>query len=186
MKNSTYILIFLTSFLLSSFSCRKNKDSLESELAKLPPITQTGANTFGCLINGKAWTPKGYSGNKPNFFIIVDPSFNGGDIDIRTYRITDVDEGFSISAFPVRSTGVTEINQTSTTLVVYDKYDLNSNPICPLYQDSMMYRKGYLKITNYDLQKGIVSGEFEVKIFKPSSGCSDTLRITNGRFDYKF
>lgn len=50
MKNSTNLLIFLASFLLTSFSCRKNKDSFENELAKLPAITQTGANTFGCLI----------------------------------------------------------------------------------------------------------------------------------------
>ena len=25
----------------------------------LPPATQTGQRTFGCLLNGKAWTPAG-------------------------------------------------------------------------------------------------------------------------------
>ena len=27
--------------------------------AGLPSATQTGANTFGCLVNGQVWTPKG-------------------------------------------------------------------------------------------------------------------------------
>ena len=37
--------------------CCKKTNSIDAELAKLPPITQTGANTFGCLVNGVAVTP---------------------------------------------------------------------------------------------------------------------------------
>ena len=47
-----------------------------------------------------------------------------------------------------------------------------------------MYRNGFLKITKFDLQNGIVSGEFEVEMFS-KNGCADTLKITKGRFDYK-
>lgn len=176
-----YLTLFALLLLLTIASCKKNKP--KTELEKLPPITQTGANTFGCLVNGKAWIPKGFDG-KPNFLVIVDPTFNGGDIDIRTYRITDVREGFSIGAFPINSTGNTLINQISTTRVNYSKFKRDGNIICTNYQDSSMYRKGFLKITKYDLQNGIVSGEFEVEIFS-KNGCSDTLKIINGRFDYK-
>ncbi len=45
--------------MLAAISCKKDK-------AELPPETQIGANTFGCLVNGKVWVPKGtdyYSGN---------------------------------------------------------------------------------------------------------------------------
>ncbi len=39
--------------------CKKHHPPPKTELEKLPPITQTGANTFGCLLNGVAFTPGG-------------------------------------------------------------------------------------------------------------------------------
>src|SRR5690606_41160435 len=33
-----------------------------TEIEKLPPATQTGANKVGCLLNGKAFLPVGQSG----------------------------------------------------------------------------------------------------------------------------
>jgi len=50
--------------------------SCVKERYKLPPETQTGANTFGCVLNGKVWSPRGsdgYSGtNKARSY-----SYNG-------------------------------------------------------------------------------------------------------------
>ena len=40
-----------------------------------------------------------------------------------------------------------------------------------------------MKTTQYDLQNRIFSGEFECTII--GDGCTDTVRITNGRFDKK-
>ncbi|MCW3074373.1 MAG: hypothetical protein JWP69_1442 [Flaviaesturariibacter sp.] len=63
-----YVLIAVASLMLTSVSCKKDKDN-----DKLPPITQNGANTFGCLVNGKVWLPKGYSTNgapNPKRFLI--------------------------------------------------------------------------------------------------------------------
>ena len=42
-------------FFASCKSCKK-------EINALPDATQTGANTAGCLIDGKAWVPRGNSG----------------------------------------------------------------------------------------------------------------------------
>ena len=59
MKNKTFILMFgciLTLALLQS--C----DDSVTELEKLPPATQTGKNTFGCLVEGKAWVTKTSTG----------------------------------------------------------------------------------------------------------------------------
>ena len=47
MKKSTTILVLL-SFIF--FTCRKEENNFG-----LPPATQQGANTFGCLIDGKPW-----------------------------------------------------------------------------------------------------------------------------------
>ncbi len=40
-------------------SCSDDNDKPKSELEKLPPATQTGENTFGCLLDGKASLPGG-------------------------------------------------------------------------------------------------------------------------------
>ena len=60
MKYQSLLFISLVLLLLSS-SCKKDN------ISKLPPPTQTGENTFGCLVNGKAFVPKGYEGTgRPN------------------------------------------------------------------------------------------------------------------------
>lgn len=58
MKHLLFITLFFSFMsLLTASGCKKNK---LSELDKLPPATQTGANTFGCLVNGKAYLPGGW------------------------------------------------------------------------------------------------------------------------------
>jgi len=172
---------FLRPVILSS-NCKK---SSLSELEKLPPATQKKKNTFGCLINGKAWTPKGHLFSQPSLFIIVDPTFNGGDIDLRTYRTAEsYYESFSIGGVPINSIGTTEISSVSNTRVNYAVIS-QTDVTCDMYQDAALFRKGFISITRYDLVNNIISGKFEVTIFKPNSGC-DTIKITNGRFDLKF
>jgi hypothetical protein len=56
MKPLKIILVLFCSFLLLSASCKKEKSN---PIDNLPPATQTGANTFGCLVNGEAFLPKG-------------------------------------------------------------------------------------------------------------------------------
>lgn len=54
--------------------CKKDKASE----AQLPPVTQTGANTFGCLVNGKVFVPRGYDGTgRPNPHVQYDCDLNG-------------------------------------------------------------------------------------------------------------
>jgi len=61
MRKFIFLFISLASllFFLSANSCKKHKDV--DPLSQLPPETQTGANTFGCVVNGKAFLPKGPS-----------------------------------------------------------------------------------------------------------------------------
>lgn len=51
-------LIIACSLLIGS-SCRKHKTT--SPIDQLPAETQTGANTFGCLVNGQVFKPGGAS-----------------------------------------------------------------------------------------------------------------------------
>ena len=47
---------FFLSILFTLFSCTKDKETETQD--QLPPITTTGANTAGCIINGKVLIPK--------------------------------------------------------------------------------------------------------------------------------
>jgi hypothetical protein len=161
--------------------CRKNKNSMENELSKLPPITQTGQNSFGCLVNGKAWTPKGWDGNKQNLDLIIDPGYANGNFDLRTYRyINDKRERIVIFSNNLKTTGLYNISPSGVISVDFKSEILN----CTFLHSSQNFSSGFLSITRYDLQAGIVSGEFECKLFDTTTSC-DTIRITSGRFDYK-
>lgn len=59
MKLSLTLSSILTLIILTASQCRKNKP--ENPADQLPPETQTGANTFGCLVNGKVFKPGGAS-----------------------------------------------------------------------------------------------------------------------------
>lgn len=45
------ILILCTAFLFAACACTKKAEK------QLPPATQTGANTFGCTLNGQVFIP---------------------------------------------------------------------------------------------------------------------------------
>ena len=55
----TLLILLITSTLISC----SNNDPIEPFTPTLPPITQTGANTFGCYIDGNLLTPRDGSGS---------------------------------------------------------------------------------------------------------------------------
>ncbi|WP_282016686.1 hypothetical protein [Marinifilum flexuosum] len=61
-----FLLMVLLSFSLLVICCEKDDE------AHLPDITNTGENTFGCLINGEVWRPEGQILSYPEFSIIHD------------------------------------------------------------------------------------------------------------------
>ena len=83
MKSIIFSILLLASILQFS-GC----GLLPTPKEELPPITQEGKNTFGCLVNGKVWLPKGYDGTS-NLDLSNDPGFNSGTFDLRTYRYPD-------------------------------------------------------------------------------------------------
>ncbi len=50
--------VLIIFFILASVTaCKKHNVTPVNQLSLLPPATQTGARTFGCLINGQAFVP---------------------------------------------------------------------------------------------------------------------------------
>ena len=163
--------------ILMAASCKKNKP--KTELEKLPPITQTGANTFGCLLNGVAWIPKDNYG-QATFKLEADPTFQDGVFGVTAirYYASGKFQSISIGSDSCRDRGVYLFNKSRNN-VRYTDYGI---PLELFNQDAGTACIGSLNITKYDLINRIFSGTFEFTIYKTGS---DTIKITNGRFDKK-
>lgn len=163
-------------------SCKKEKTDEE----QLPPITQTGANTFGCLINGKLFIPQGFEQNKPNFSLTVDPTFQNGNFGIAVFnKVQEI--RFDFGSNDLKDVGTYFLEDFTKSLVAQvslDKTNCFFGPSSQCIIQGPCYVKGKLQITRYDLTNRIFSGIFDFKLFDPSTGC-DTFYITQGRFDKK-
>lgn len=176
---NTLTLVALLSTAAALNSCRSEDPT---PLEQLPPATQEGLNTLGCLVNGKAWLPDGSDGNHGSNLSVsytssTTPDGLGGHFDLRTYRYTkDTDQYINLYARNLH-VGVYLITDTVNTRVWLE----DGKTGC--YYESRRYttyRAGNITITKIDTRKGIIAGTFEFTLVVP--GC-DTLRVTDGRFD---
>ena len=183
------ILIACLAILLTAASCKKNNNNSAPD--QLPPITQTGANTFGCLINGNVWLPKGYDGRFVNSRITIDPTYADGDLTIKVYRL---EGGFrhsiTLTSDSIKAVGIYMINTNSKAKFILQKNNSDESiSYCYVYSSSLNGNPnnitGFIKITKYDLVNRIFSGEFEITFNNTNCGFGDPVRITQGRFDYK-
>ena len=149
---------------------------------QLPAATQTGANTFGCLVNGQVWVPKGYNGTS-NYSVDYEPVLNNGLFNLKTYRYPDASNDFQAitldvsSDFQVKSYS---FQNPKRTLAAFK--DTKTGCFWINADSAVTYRRGVLTITRLDKQAGVVSGTFWFTLYKP--GC-DSVRVTQGRFDKK-
>lgn len=172
----TYTLLLAA--LLGLSQCKKKSDP--DPASQLPPATQTGANTFGCLVNGQVWTPQGNNGSA-NYSVVYDPNYRTGTLNIAAYRYAnsqakqEVIGVFSDSL--LSGPGRYKLQALGHHGAVFE-----NGPAGCFYNatGSMFYCRGALIITRLDRQAGIISGTFDFTLAK--MGC-DTVRITQGRFD---
>ena len=180
MKQTLILLIGIATLnLIGCSSCKKN--TVDSN--GLPAATQTGANTFGFLLNGQPWTPQGNNGTA-NLSHDVDFGYKNGIFNIAAYRIVtnanrqDISIGVSDSLNFMNIPITLQLTQKS----LFGIYFSNNN--CDFFStDSIVYDQGFLTITKLDRINRIISGNFNVTLFQ--KGC-DTVKISDGRFDMKF
>ena len=161
---------------------------------RLPQATQTGANTFGCRVNGKVCIPKRsglfspttktFSYNEVTGELMFAFAFLAGDKDyecgfLRYYVLVNVENVFN--------QGVIETENLKAGV-----------DITPQYQTSTMfsYRSYYpgltaiLEITKLDKTNKIISGTFQFEGFEVISIVGDEFvfgdkaYISDGRFDF--
>jgi hypothetical protein len=177
MKNIS-ILILLPFFLIL-FSCDSDDDSPNCQgIDCLPEATQSGAGTFGCLVNGE-------------------PFYAFGSVDCQ-YQLVNGEYFFGVgfardSGFPI-SIGLGSSNSElveNQTYMLLSASDGNKfanvgflyDPDLPgiVFNTTDMNHTGIMIITKLDEQNKIVSGTFEFEILNPDDG--QVYQITEGRFD---
>ena len=154
MKN----IIIITLITLTFFSCNKDEDQPISEFDKLPPATQTGAQTFGCLIDGKAFVPPKFGSNSPNAFY----QFVGGAYTLGINASTGGGSG-------LKSINIGCLDMPLITVANFDLKEFVSGNYFGEYfiggginysGSSTTSMPGILTITRFDPSNFIISGTF--------------------------
>ena len=169
-------LFLLAAIALTLSCCNKDDDTTES----LPPATQTGAGTFACNVNGRAFidTSGGYFNC---FYQLVDGDYYFG------IQGQDDDEMRTV----VLSTTAKSISENEILLLLENidghawgggRFNTDSIVGDASYTNSQY--TGELSISKLDFVNNIVSGTFWFDIEHPVTG--ETVEIRNGRFDTLF
>lgn len=163
-------------------ACDKNPDPEppQTEEDKLPPATQEGKMTFGCLVDGKAWIPKGsllYPGIQPTYNEITGlwGIYAKKDLPVGLQSVLVSGEGLQILSSGTYNLTLNESTYSDTTTTC------SGSPSGLKKYKSI---NGILEITRLDISMGIISGLFSFDAY--SQECQDTVKITKGRFDIKY
>lgn len=156
-------------------------------LSLLPPETQTGARTFGCLVNGQAYTTvtsiqsNGDWQNINDIFISgstrKDAEFNGDSFSIGMLLHGTLQTGLT-QTFKLVSTDILSNK-------IYNVFTASATSLTgPCDYRGKYIKTGQVTLTKFDGVARIAAGRFAFTLYQPG-GC-DTLHVTNGRFDVKF
>ena len=168
-------------FMVTLLSCKKQP---VDQLSLLPPATQTGANTFGCLVNGKAFLPRSGSSLivRKNFACTYSYTENGYVFNVGASRDlgggSSDDVGIATDSLKIGEGETLSLTKYFTPGQAFGAYDLNLSSYTTNANTT-----GQLTITHLDTVKHIVSGIFQ---FKAVSKGGDTVKVTNGRFDVHY
>lgn len=177
-------------FALTLFNCENNDPQ-----DQLPPITQTGANTFGAIVDGRPFVPKGTISFNPlgtrnkELGVFVGPDFfdkNGDDKwFITTFNSEDNPNTYIYIYLP------TLVNSPKDFIIKKsdgsERNDLpNAHIYCLINKGEFQYlsfeNSGVLNFSKIDIVNGFYAGTFTAKL-KSKDNENDVIEITEGRFD---
>ena len=164
--------------------CSKCNKVIEPDnpTAGLPPATQVGAYTFGCMLNGQPWLPVGRQSlmGAGNPSANYDPTYKGGNLGVGA---TVYDKGYSKDAISFTLANINKVGEynlkNSDLLFIYHGITSES-----YYSDTDIASNCKLVIIKLDLTNKIVAGTFSFTLEKKDTGKKVT--VTDGRFDMKF
>jgi hypothetical protein len=186
--------LVLYSVILMLSQCNKYDDTQQAASLEVPPLTETGANTFGCLVNGVVWA---------NFGETYFHEELGGQLLpnlVRSGFYTDTagDSTFTISGRYTLSKKGTVLKESSLNLSIPKKgslvgaHQLSAKNLCTYadWQSNANYRNQdrnpiIVIIKKDSVTPGgrhVVSGTFSGMLYG-GYGTPDSLRIVGGVFD---
>jgi len=185
MKISTYITVVLVFFLLTASKCKK--DAGGKPIDQLPSETQTGANTFGCLVNGQAFLP-------------YESIFNSSSATQCNYQFFNHKYYVVISGTRNKDNSVHSVGVYTDSLKISEgqkyvlKSRINGNASGDyfwaaaggnnsLYRTNNSGNSGELFISKLDSINQIMSGTFW---FNAVDKIGDSVKVTDGRFDLRY
>jgi hypothetical protein len=186
MKNKKAITFILLILVCAFCGCKKKQaDTPQTELEKLPPATQTGANTFGALVNGQAFLPH------TSFYSYVSPYqcnyiYTNGGYYLTVAGTMEVNTDYHDIVLGTNLLPITE----GTTLKLENSNE--NGKASGLYYlitgttvrySTTTYVSGQLYISHFDQVKQVVSGTF---FFDAIDQNGNTVHITDGRFDMQY
>lgn len=182
MKIAPSFLLLLVCTVLTANHCKKNKPT--NPVDQLPPETQTGANTFGCLVNGQVFKPGGAQliggslqcnyqyVNNGFYFTLIGRNKAGSNLlsSIGLYTDSLMIQQGDIISLKARIKGNSSGNYyKAINSFQYEQYDTDGN----IY-------KGILQIKKLDPVNQIVSGTFW---FDAMDSNGKKVEVREGRFD---
>jgi hypothetical protein len=188
MKNKyLLLLLFFGSFICISPSCKKHNPDPDP-LSLLPPATQTGANTFGCLVNGQALVAKNTKGNGQSptqcNYIYTNGGYYftvaGSDDSNKDYIVSAALNTTLLAITEGQIIKLENRNEAGKACGLYSLVYNNTQP--PTWQTTVI--NGQMHIVKFDQVHQIVSGTFDFNAINLVTG--EVVSVTNGRFDMKY
>ena len=190
------VLLFISA---TTSQCSKTTTAVPDDPNALPPETQTGANTYACKINGVVWKYRDHEykifSQRSNTILSFHLEENGGTISLAGIRYETNDEASSelgISASYLNQNRSTNLSSdkkkfslayTNYNTTVNGCYEFVTTYLSDPSYPANIFQEGKLTVTKLDTVAHIISGTFSCSILH--TGC-DTLKITDGRFDFKY
>lgn len=193
LKNQILILAILSIFLLGTGGCNNDDDAF---VPSLPPITQTGENTFGCYVDGKLLIPRdGTAAIPPNKGMLMWASSESSPYHpYHDLRVRDHKSGNG-AIFNLHITGLGENWEGTHTINESNceegGYALPSINLYVRWRDEetqsfkwycSIENGGTLTILRHDVENGIISGTFNSTVVNQDNS-DEFIEITEGRFD---
>jgi hypothetical protein len=195
MKMFLSILLSATVFIVA---CRKDDTGVTFQM---PEKTQSGNNTFGFMLNDAVWTNYGQvchlfmDGCRENLAGRYYPG--DGNMILRADKVlykdgswNNIDNIELVLITHLRGAGSYSISAHDTIHVSYSTHEVGQTEINYILSETdPLFTISLIKI---DTLNRIMAGEFSGKLFRRSSDTSfatsttDSLMITDGRFDVKF
>ncbi|PVX46475.1 hypothetical protein C8C85_2336 [Flavobacterium sp. 103] len=176
MKKLFFLFIAITLII----SCNKDDDKPTNPIDQLPPATQTGANTAGCLLDGKAFLPIGNSPTRLVCQYVDGINFSIGINEIKNNKDHSI---YVISYNQALNVGETYQLKEYGTNSKFGEYIIYNSDFSENHYKTSTIVNGELKITHHNFIKAYISGTFW---FDAINSKGQKVQVREGRFDMEY